>query len=108
MRLAEGGSCGLSVLITGSVEPQWTASRGRKMHTATFTDYNNNNNKKTEHALSHEGIPTDHTAGIKQLQEATPVRSALGKGPAQGHSQVINGEDRRAGLRLRRCVLGLA
>lgn len=64
--------------------------------------------QKPEHALSHEGIPTDHTAGIKQLQEATPVRSALGKGPAQGHSQVINGEDRRAGLRLRRCVLGLA
>lgn len=79
MRLAEGGSCGLSVLVTGSVgpKPQWTASRGRKVHTAAFTDYN-----KNEHALSHEGIPTNHTAGFKQLQEATPVCNALGKEPA--------------------------
>lgn len=102
MRLAEGGSCELSVLIAGSVEPQWAASRGSKVHTATFADYNNNNNKKTEHALSHEGIPTDHTAGIKQLQEATPVRNALGKGPAcrQFSGQKGDCENREAGLRL--------
>lgn len=100
MWLAEGRwSCGFSVLIAGSVEPQWTASRGRKkVHTATFTNYNNN--KKTpEHALSQEGIPTDHTVGIKQLQEATPVCNALGKGPAHrqfsGHKGCF--ENRGAG-----------
>lgn len=73
------------------------------MHTATFTDYKKKNKtKKTEHALSHEGIPTDHTAGIKQLQEATPVLNALGKGPAcrqfSGHKGGC--ENRGAGLRL--------
>lgn len=49
MRLAEGGSCELSVLIAGSVEPQWAASRGRKVHTATFADYNNNKKKPNTH-----------------------------------------------------------
>lgn len=56
--------------------------------------------KKPEHALSHEGIPTDHTAGIKQLQEATPVCNALGKEPAHrqfsGHKGCF--ENRGAGL----------
>lgn len=38
---------------------------------------------KNEHALSQEGIPTNHPLRIKWLPEAaTPVCNALGKGPA--------------------------
>ena len=37
---------------------------------------------KNEHALSQEGIPTNHLLRIKRLPEATPVCNALGKGPA--------------------------
>lgn len=42
-------------------------------------DYN-----KNEHALSQEGIPTNHPLRIKRLPEATPVCNTLGKGPAHG------------------------
>lgn len=46
---------------------------------------------KNEHALSQEGIPTNHPLRIKRLPEATPVCNALGKGPA--HRQFSGHED---------------
>lgn len=52
-------------------------------------DYNKNG-----HALSHAGIPTNHTVGIKRLPEATPVCNALGKGPAQRQFSGQRGDER--------------
>lgn len=77
----------------------------RGIHAATFADDN-----ISKHALSHEGIPTDHTARIKQLQEATPVCDALGKGPAHRQFSGHKGDCENGGARLRlSCrVLGLA
>lgn len=56
---------------------------------------------KNEHALSQEGIPTNHPLRIKRLPEATPVCNALGKGPAHGKFSGHGGWDSKREQRSR-------
>lgn len=55
-----------------------------------------------------KGIPTNHTAGVKQLPEATPVCNVLGKGPIHRQFSGHEGgcEKRTAGPKLSCRVLG--